>query len=156
LPWVGVVDQDIGYHLPTVINQVSIQVGGGDYAWHARRHPPDPELAKEQALRVNTKTATKMQMDPELAKEQALRVNAKKATKLQMDPELAKEQALRVNAKKATKMQTEPELECTALCIQCTYETPQSVSELPMWLLELHWASPHSCTPPTDMYKIKE
>jgi hypothetical protein len=132
--WVGVVDQDSGYHLPTVINQVSIQVGGGDYAWHARRHPSDPDLAKEQALRVNTKTATKMQMDPELAKEQALRVNAKKATK----------------------MQTEPELECTALCIRCTYEMPQSVSELPMWLLELHWASPHSCTPPTDMYKIKE
>jgi hypothetical protein len=130
---VGVVDQDIGYHLPTVINQVSIQVGGGDYAWHARRHPPDPELAKEQALRMNTK----MQMDPELAKEQALRVNAKKTTKLQMDPELAKEQALRVNAKKATKMQTEQELECTALCIRCTYETPQPVSELPMWLLEL-------------------
>jgi hypothetical protein len=26
--WVGVVDQNIGYHLPTVINQVSIQVGG--------------------------------------------------------------------------------------------------------------------------------
>ena len=24
-------DQDIGYHLPTVINQVSIQVGGGGY-----------------------------------------------------------------------------------------------------------------------------
>ena len=41
-------------------------------AWHARRNPPDPELAKEQALRVNTKTATKMQMDPELAKELAL------------------------------------------------------------------------------------
>jgi hypothetical protein len=50
-------------------------------------------------------TATKMQMDPELAKEQALRVNAKKATKLRMDPELAKEKALRVNAKKATKRQ---------------------------------------------------
>ncbi len=31
-------------------------------AWHARRNPPDPELAKEKALRVNTKTATKIQI----------------------------------------------------------------------------------------------
>ena len=35
---------------------------------------------------VKTKTATKMQKDPELAKEQALRVNAKKSLE---DPELA-------------------------------------------------------------------
>jgi hypothetical protein len=133
-------------------------------AWHARRHPPDPELAKEQALRVNTKTATKLQMDPELAKEQALRVNAKKATKLQMDPELAKEQALRVNAKKATKMQTELELERTALCTRCLYEAPELVWELPRWLLELHALaaqaqsapahSPHTCTPLTDSVKL--
>ena len=27
--WVGVVDRDIVYHLPTVINQVSIQIMGG-------------------------------------------------------------------------------------------------------------------------------
>ena len=60
-------------------------------------------------------------------------------TKLQMDPELAKEQALRVNAERATKMQ--PELECTTLCTRCTYEVPELLSELPMWLLELHWAS---------------
>jgi hypothetical protein len=37
---------------------------------------------------VNAKKATKLQMDPELAKEQALRVNAKKATKMQTEPEL--------------------------------------------------------------------
>jgi hypothetical protein len=79
-------------------------------AWHARRHPPDPELAKEQALRVNTKKATKMKM--------------------------------------------EPELECTALCTRCEHETPQLVSELPMWLLELHWASPHTCTPPADSVQL--
>ena len=79
-------------------------------------------------------------------------------TKLQMDPEVAKEQALRVNAKKATKMQTEPELECTAPCIRCLYSSlmakQRNGTEPPMWLLELYWASPHSCTALTDSMKL--
>ncbi len=81
-------------------------------------------------------------------------LNMYRARRHPPDPELAKEQALRVNAKKATKMQTEPELERTALCTRCLYEAPELVLELPMWLLELHWASPHSCTPPPDNVQL--